>query len=258
MKKTIAFIILSAITVQGMIQAETAHKTEAQTLMSSAYEAYGQNDYTRAVSLYESVLEHGYHSAELYYNLGNSYYRTDQIGKAILNYERALRLRPHDKEAQENLALANSKTFDKIEQLPEFFITRWIRTIENILSPKGWRVAILIFFALSGISWAMFHTSQRYSTRKGYFIAGLIGTTILIVTILFGISSQYHSTHSDKAIVTTQTVTVKSSPEESGIEKFIMHEGAKMTIEDKVSDWYLIEIADGNKGWIRDTEIEII
>lgn len=258
MKKTIALIILSAIAGHSMIYADATHKTEVQSIMTEAYEAYGHNDYNKAVTLYESVLENGYHSAELYYNLGNTYYRTEQIGKAILNYERALKLRPHDKEAQENLALANSKTIDKIDQLPEFFVTRWIRAIENILSPKGWRVAILLLFALTGVSWSMFHTSQRYSNRKSYFLSGGICTILLVITVVFSISSQYHSTHSDKAIITSPMVTVKSSPEESGMEKFILHEGSKITIEDNVGDWYLVKIADGNKGWIHNTEIEII
>lgn len=258
MKKTITLIILLVIAGHIETQAVGTQKKEVQSIMAEAYEAYGQNNYDQAVALYERVLENGYHSAELYYNLGNSYYRTDQIGRSILNYERALRIRPNDKEAKENLALANSKTIDKIEQLPEFFITRWIQAIENIMTPQGWRIAILIFFAVAGMSWAMFHTSQRYSKRKTYFLSGCIGTMLLIVSILFGIGSQYHSTHSDKAIVTSSMTTVKSSPEANGMDKFILHEGAKMTIDDRVEDWYLIEIADGNKGWVQNTEIEII
>lgn len=258
MKKTIAYIILTLCLGIASTHANEISKSACQSTMESAYEAYGQNDYQTAVSLYESVLDAGFHSPELYYNLGNAYYRLNELGKAILNYERALKLRPHDKEAQENLALANSKTTDNIEAIPEFFLNRWMRTIENLLPPQGWRIAILIAFSLAGACWVLFRSAKRYGNRKLYFILGCISTLLLIISSGIGASSQYHSTHSNTAIVTVPAITVKSSPESNSIDKFILHEGAKITIKEEVGEWFLIKIADGNKGWIMNNEIEII
>ena len=158
--KKIAILILLALT------ASTALAQTPQQLMLKGNEAYSHGDYEAAADAYEVILATGLQSAELYYNLGNAYYRQEELGQAILNYERALRLNPHFRDARENLDLCYSKTEDGIESLPQIFLVQWAQAIVNWFSPTGWLVAIIILFALLGALVVIFFVSSDYDWRK--------------------------------------------------------------------------------------------
>ena len=181
-----------------------------------------------------------------------------EMGRAILNYERALTLNPSDKEARENLDLCNSKIQDKISSLPHFFLTRWFQTIQHWFTPTGWLIAILLFTALLCGIVVVFVLSKDYKTRKIMLASSLVALILLIFSITSSISSIHNRNSHNHAIVMIPAAAVKSSPENSSVDKFLLHEGTKVTIEESVGDWYKIALADGNKGWIYNSDVEKI
>lgn len=224
---------------------------------SEADSSYIKGEYQKAIEIYEALVEEGV-SAEIYYNLGNSYYKSDNIGKAILNYERALLLEPGNKDIQANLAIARSKTVDKVEPLPELFFISWTKSIMNQASADGWAKWAITFFLLFLICAFLYVFSKRILLKKICFSLG-------IVFLLFTLASHSFARHQkkvllnrDTAVVLTPSVTIRSTPSESGTALFILHEGRKVTIKDSVGEWKEIMIEDGKVGWINSDNIEII
>ena len=180
--------------------------------------AYMRNDYASAIQIYESLLKKG-EAAEVYYNLGNSYYKADDIAKAILNYERALLLQPGNADIRANLEIARSKTIDKVVSVPDIFFVAWIKSLTNCLSVDAW--------AKLGIVFASEQKSELLDRND--------------------------------AIVLSPSVTVRSTPSESGTGLFVLHEGHKIEIKDNsMREWKEIRLEDGKVGWIPASAIEVI
>ena len=250
--KQIVILILLALT------ASTTFAQTPQQLMQQGNEAYSKGDYDAAVQAYNAILEAGEHSADLYYNLGNAYYRQEELGLAILNYERALRLSPHFRDARENLDLCYSKTEDGIESLPQIFLVQWVQAVVNWFSPTGWLVALIILFALLGALVVIFFVSSDYRWRKHSLFLGILVSLLLLLTVAFTIASHIRFNHHNRAIVTSPMIVVKSSPEAHSIDKMILHEGTPVEIEETLGDWHKIHIANGNTGWVELTDVTII
>ncbi|NMA72907.1 MAG: tetratricopeptide repeat protein [Bacteroidales bacterium] len=229
---------------------ETLSKNEADS-------AYIKGEYQKAIDIYEALLEEGV-AAEVYYNLGNSYYKSDNIGKAILNYERALLLNPSNKDIQANLAIARSKTVDKVEPLPELFFISWTKSIMNQASADGWAKWALTFFLFFLICAFLYVFSRRILLKKISFGLGILFFLFMLASHSFARHQKKVLLNRDTAVVMTPSVTIKSTPSESGISLFILHEGRKVTIKDSVGEWKEIMIEDGKVGWINSNNIEII
>ena len=250
MKKTLILLLLA-----------TALNAAAQTpqqLMQRGNDAYAKGDFVAAAQAYNAVLDAGYESADLYYNLGNVYYRQEEYGLSILNYERALRLKPNFRDAKQNLDLADSKTEDQIAALPEIFLAQWAHSVVTWFSPTGWRICILILLAILGTAVVLFLLSRDYAWRKGALIGGIVTLVFLILCIACTISASVRYNRHNQAIVTAPMAVVKSSPEENSIDKLVLHEGTKVNIEETLGEWHKIQIADGNNGWLQTDEVTII
>lgn len=220
--------------------------------------AYMRNDYASAIQIYESLLQQG-EAAEVYYNLGNSYYKAGEIAKAILNYERALLLQPGSADIRANLEIARSKTVDKVTPIPEIFFVSWIKSLINCLSVDAWAKAGIGFFLLLLASLYLFFFSKQVVGKKIGFIAGV--ACLLLVILCNTFASQQKSTLEvrSKAIVLSPSVTVRSTPSESGTSLFILHEGHKVEIKDgTMNEWKEIRLEDGKVGWVPSSSIELI
>lgn len=229
-----------------------------ESTLKEAEEAYAKEDYTQAIELYESVLKSYGESAMVYYNLGNAYYKAGKVAPAILNYERALLLNPGDSDTRFNLQVARQKTVDKIEPIGEFFLTRWIGTVEDVYSADGWAKWGVASFVLFIGCLVLFFFSKWIRLKKIGFFAGICFLLISLVANLFADSQQDKLLHRADAIVFASTVTVKSSPDASGTDLFILHEGTKVTIKSTLGEWSEIQLEDGNVGWMPSKEIEQI
>lgn len=220
--------------------------------------AYEQGNYKEAVSQWEGVLKDGKESGEVFYNLGNAYYRVGDMAHAVLNYERAHRLMPRDKDTKENLALAYSKIEDKIAKMPQLFVSRWWQALVHAFGIRGWMWVCIVFLALVCVAAAVFFLSHGVAMRKASLATGGV---LLFLLIIFSFAatnlSRDVSLHSE-AIVMSPATVVKSSPDSGGLDKMVLHEGTKVWIEDEAEGWKKIRISDGNTGWLPKKDIEVI
>lgn len=232
--------------------------TMSAVTKAEADSAYVRGDYQQAIKDYEALLKKGA-SSDLYYNLGNAYYRTEHITKAVLNYERALLLSPSDRDIRFNLQMARSKTIDKIIPEQEMFFVTWYRSLINMASVDGWARTALVSLALAIILALVYLFSDRIWLRKVGFFSSVFLIVVFICSNVFAHQQKQQLIHRTGAIVVSSSVTVKSTPAKNGTDLFILHEGTKVTITDgSMKDWKGIRIADGKEGWIETRQIEFI
>ena len=246
------FFSLLFILASALSNAQELTKAQADS-------AYVNNDYASAIYIYEDILANQGESADIYYNLGNSYYKMDNIAKAILNYEKALLLSPGDGDIRFNLELVQSKTVDKIVPISEIFIVTWIKYLTNTLSEKGWSKVGIVTFLLFLTTMALYFFSKRIVLKKIGFISAICMLLICISANIFASKQKNKVQNHGSAIIMTPSVTIKSTPNESGTDLFIIHEGKKVMIKDNtMKEWKEIQLEDGNAGWVPVSVIEVI
>ena len=221
-------------------------------------EAYAKGDYAQAVQCYEAALAAHGESSEVYYNLGNAYYRLNKVAPAILNYERALLLNPGNKDARFNLELAKLKTVDKIDDFDNFFLFDWWRGLQNWRTIGQWSGLAIFFFILFLLCLAGYLFSRKITYKKTAFFTGLAALIFCLFANIFAYTQKQHLTNRNTAIIFAATATIKSTPAGSGTDLFILHEGTKVRITGELGDWLEIETADGNVGWIENDKMQKI
>ena len=220
--------------------------------------AYIRNDFASAIQIYESLLRKG-ESADVYYNLGNSYYKINEIAKAILNYEKALLLQPGNGDIRANLEIARGKTVDKVEVVPEVFFVTWTKALINSMSVDSWAIWGIVSFLLLIVSLYFFIFSKQVVLKKVGFITGIIFLIVVVMANVFASKQKEELLNRDTAIIMSPSVTVRSTPSENGTSLFILHEGHKVNIkDDSMKDWKEIRLEDGKVGWVPVGSIEII
>jgi len=248
MKKLALFLFtIMALTMQAW----GTDKMEADS-------AYIRGDFAQAITLYEELLQDG-ESPEIYYNLGNSYYKADEIGKSILNYERALLLDPGNSDIRANLDIARSKTQDNLVSSPDIFFVVWITSLINTMSVKQWAIWGIVTFILFLAALGIFFFTMSERNKKISFVCGLVLLVISLISNVFAYSQRSRLINRNSGIVLAPSITVRSTPSESGTSLFILHEGSKVGIKDNsMQEWKEIELSDGKVGWIPVSAIEII
>lgn len=227
-------------------------------ILKQANDFYAAGDFANAAIQYEKVLVENGNAPELYYNLGNAYYRTNEIGRSILNYERALRLSPLFEDAKVNLQFANLKVVDNIVQTPSFFLSRWMSGLIKLLTSNQWFIISFIVFIITLICSLIFIFGTTKQLRKNSFYVGSILLVVAILTISFsGIRKSQMESHNE-AIVISGLVVAKSTPDNSGTDLFQIHEGTKVLIKSSLGKWIEIELGNGNIGWVEQLNIERI
>ncbi|WP_277120921.1 tetratricopeptide repeat protein [Bacteroides ndongoniae] len=236
----------------------STEKSGKNITKSGGDSAYIKNDYKSAIQIYEALLEKG-EAAEVYYNLGNCYYKTNDIAKSILNYERALLLDPGNTDIRVNLEMARAKTVDKITPIPDIFFVAWIKSLINCLSVDAWAKCGILFFILFLVAVALFFFSKQASLKKGGFIGGIVFLILVVLSNVFASQQKAVLVNRNAAIVLVPSVTVRSTPSESGTSLFILHEGSKVELKDNsMREWKEIRLEDGKVGWVPTSSIEVI
>ena len=244
-------LVLILFTLHFSLFTSAVTKTEADS-------AYVRGEYQQAIKDYEALLKQGA-SADLYYNLGNAYYRTENITRAVLNYERALLLSPGDGDIRFNLQIAQAKTIDKIVPESEMFFVTWYKSLINLMSVDGWARTALVSLSLVIILLLVYLFSDRLWLRKIGFFGGIVLLLLFVLSNVFAWQQKQNLLFRKGAIVMSPSVTVKSAPASNGTDLFILHEGTKVTIKDgSMKDWKEIRIADGKEGWIESKQLEEI
>lgn len=249
MKKFFTYII--AVMMVSSVFAEDTRFTQANQFFTDA-------KYQEAITSYEDILNSGLESGRVYFNLGNAYYKNGNLPKAILNYERAQLMLPHDKDVKYNLEMVNTQISDKLDTVGEFLVATWFNNFKNSTKSDTWAIISLIAFMITLVSLAFYLFTNNRNIKQISFFAGIILFTLTIVSFNFSANQKHKLTERNTAIIIAPSVTITSSPSLSGTELFILHEGTKVKIIEKVSDFYRIQISDGNEGWASLKSMEII
>jgi len=227
----------------------------AQDAFDAANTAYADGRYEEAATMYQSLLDEQ-PDATLYYNLGNARFKQGELAQAILNYERALRLKPNYKDAQYNLAFAQSRITDNIVE-QDFFLSSWARTVRNNLSERTWWSTSIGLFICALIALLLFLLGRELWLRKTAFHVAWIALLFSLIAGLNAGSLHQRNTLRNEAIITQGVVNVKSSPDRSGTDLFTIHEGTKVTIRETLGEWVNVRVGS-NEGWMKSGYLERI
>lgn len=229
-----------------------------ETLFKKGNEAYNEGDYVKAADQYLEILDKGEHSAELYFNLGNAYYKLNQIAPSIYYYEKALLLRPNDSEIKNNLAYSQNMTLDAIEVLPETGLANLYKRFTGYLSFDQWAKTAVFFMILFVLLYIAFYFF-RYSTRKRIaFIGSLLAILLSIISAVFAFIEHEDFKTDNPAIVFAQESQVKTEPNDRSQQAFVLHEGTKVNVLEELNQWKKISLADGKAGWISSESIKLL
>ena len=243
--------LLLAMICFGGTSAKAVTKNNADT-------EYQKGNYQQAIRDYEEILKNG-ESAEIYFNLGNAYYRTDNITKAVLNYERARLLSPGDDDINFNLQFARSKTIDKITPESEMFFITWYKSLVNFTSVDNWAKTGILCIVMALLLVLLYLFGPQLMLRKIGFFGGLAFFVIFLLSNLFAFQQKQALDNRTGAIIISPSVNIKKTPAKNSADQFVLHEGTRVDIIDKgMTDWRCIRVGDGREGWIETKAIEEI
>ena len=231
---------------------------ELTSVFDEANKLYLQQKYDAAINQYESIIKNGYESGELYFNLGNAYYKTGKLQNAILNYERAKKNLVNDEDVQFNLQLANLRLIDKVEPVPVLFIYQWAEKLLTLFSLKTILTVCYILFFLTLALFSLFLFASTYAQKRYTLLGGMICAVLLMFGIANFTIQSYRESNAEYAIIMADVANIKSAPDRTGGDLFVIHSGLKVQVLDNVNRWRKIRLADGKLGWIPEQEVEII
>ncbi|HOV11122.1 MAG TPA: tetratricopeptide repeat protein [Bacteroidales bacterium] len=246
--------LLVVIIIQGLHLSAADNKD----IIARANQAYTEGKYAEAVELYQQLVKNNFQSSELFYNLGNAYFKTKDYPSALLYYEKAKKLNPSGEKIDFNINVANTKIIDKIEELPQPFYKRWLMGFRQSLSVDTWAIFSLIFLFVFFVAAAIFLVGNTITVRKIFFWVGLVFLMSTLISVINAFYQHRDFQTSREAIIFEPTVNVKSSPDEGSQDIFVIHEGSKVKITDKVGAWIEIRIANGSDGWVPESTVKII
>lgn len=255
-------VVLFFVSSSAVAQSDSLAVTDTPESVLTKQEAdslYDKGLYAEAADTYEAIIANNGVSADLYYNLGNAYYKLDEIARSILNYERALLLNQGDEDIRANLALARGKTVDKVTPPSEMFFVSWWRDFANMVSVDTWAVVAVVSFVLLLLGVAAYLFVEQIIVRKiGFYSAALF----LLLTIVFNLAAMFQRDsimNRTTAIIMQPVVSVKSSPNDAGTDLFLIHTGSKVEIlDDTMTDWAKIKLEEGKEGWVQTDVMAII
>lgn len=234
----------------------------AQTTAEKAAEAYRVGDFGKSIELYESIvaqnLSENKESPEIYYNLGNAYFRNNQVAKSILNYERALLLKPGDSDIRHNLRFARTQIEDKVDVSGNLFFSNLWRNFVNLFDSNTWAIFGIVFFILFLACIAVFLFVRIMWLKKTAFYAGIVFFVFMIFSNTFAFTQKNARIQRNTGVVMAASASIMTSPDNNSKELFRLHEGTKVKLNKTDGNWYEVEIANGSVGWTQKENVEQI
>jgi len=228
-------------------------------LFEKANALYAKNQYKQAADIYNEILKAGYQSAALYFNLGNAHYKQGEVPEAILYYEKAHRLAPGDDDINFNIRLANSKTVDKIDEVPEFFLSRWWNGFILSFSADKLATTAIIFMLIGSAFLIWYFFAIAGGVKKFAFFSSVVFFFVAIGAVVIATSQLSYFDNNKQGIVFTPSVNVKTSPADAVSTAFVLHEGTKVNVlGSNGGGWLKIKLANGNEGWIKAADVKEI
>ena len=252
--KVVAVLVLLGFPMSGF-----AADAYVDSLFNAASAAYSEGQWAEAAGTYTAIENLGLESPALYCNMGNAWFKSGDVAKAMLYYERALKLDPSYDDARYNIAVISDFIQDRIEPVPEFILKTWTRDLCYILDSDTWAVISLIFLAAVAVSLLLLFLSSSLALRRTGFFSAIAAFLLTVMSVSFAFWQKADYSRKDGAVIMVPVVSVKSSPSsDTSTDLFILHEGTKVIILDEVGDWRNIELADGRQGWMKSSDMEII
>ncbi len=224
--------------------------SQEEQYFDEATAAYNNGEYNLAIDKYQAIVSQGKHSAELYFNLGNCYYKLDQIGPSIYYYEKARLLDPKDTEILNNLRFAQNMRLDAIEEMPKTAMARLHDTVVLAFSFDQWATLAVIMVMLFVLGYIIYYLLSSATQKRIAFITGTLALILAFCSVALAYFAYQDFQKKNPAIVFEREVAVTSEPNERSEKVFVLHEGTKVNILDTLQDWHKIKIADGQTGWL--------
>jgi tetratricopeptide (TPR) repeat protein len=243
------------ITVSLFCFSTMAHSND---LLKKAEKAYDLKHYKESIESYEKLVNDGYKSYQLYFNLGNAYYRNNDLGKAIYYYELARKAEPNDEDVRINLGIASAKTIDKIDSKENFFISAVRTNVLSSFSTTAWAWLTIVFFSGAAVLFFAFVNSTRLLVKRISFLLSCLFLLSFFITYFLGYSAVKARYENKFAIILAKEIKIMNEPTALAKVKFSLHEGTKIRVIENNSDWLLIKLDNGNEGWVKITEVGII
>lgn len=231
---------------------------EPQSLFQEANQKYNEKQFHEAIELYETIADQNYQSPELFYNLGNAYFKLEKLAPAILNYERAKRLDPNNEDILFNIKLANLRVADRLESSPDLFFINWVNKMVHGRSPNGWtRIAVILLWVAFAMG-IVYLSVNIPAVRKIAFVAAFFFMFLSFLSIYLTYNQIDYEENNRFAIVFSTNSYVKSAPDEESVDIFILREGVKVELLGEENGWGKIKLQDGKIGWIKQEDVEVI
>lgn len=248
--------MIKKICILFFVVSNVVFSQTSDELFTKANALYKDGKYKDAIELYQQIKDKGNVSSELYYNLGNAYYKLNKVASTIYNYEKALKLNPSNTDARNNLVFAKRLTLDRIEALPKSAFQRFNEKILQKLSYNNWATLAILFSILGSVLFLLFYFANISSKKRLFFIISMVSFLLLIVSLTITYQQYKQSKNNIEGIIFTNEVSVQNEPTKNSDEAFTLHEGTKVLILDTVDNWKKIKLADGKIGWLLSKNIK--
>lgn len=256
MNSTIRYILIFLFISLNANEAVAQETSKEKFNLGVTY--FTSGSYKEALQVWIDIYNTGYRSASLDYNIGNAYFKLNSIPDAILFYERAYLFNPADENINYNLQIARTLIVDRFQEIPELFFVRWFNFVSLFLSTNSWAKISISSFIICLLLLCLYIYSSKYRHKVIGFWLALLFFILSIASFTFTVRNKSLVYDSHKAIILSPLVSGKSSPDNSGTDLFVLHEGTKVTVEDEVGEWLEIRLSDGNKGWVPVNSLNII
>lgn len=247
----ILFLLIGCFTSQ-------LHADENTSRFQEGNQLFQKKEYQAALNIYQAILSSGYENGPLYYNIGNCYYKLNDIGHAILNYERALKFMPNDDDLKNNLAITQLNIVDQITPRPTFILFRIVSGILFFFPKPILLILLAIFYIISMGALILWLTNRNINFRQWGSKISLLSGILCIVTALLLLGQWQNEKNRVEGIIMVPSVEVKGSPNDSGVDVFTLHTGTKVRLDQQTADWTEIILEDGKVGWVKKDILEII
>jgi len=227
-------------------------------LLDSANSAYAKGNFEKASSSYEEIIKMGYEAPEVYFNLGNTYFKMDKIGMSVLNYERAKKLAPYDEDLNFNLKMVNQRTLDKIEPMPKLFLEEWWDNLRSMQSERTWGIRSIAAFIIALFFLGVFITSNKLFTKQLGFWLSILFVAFSVGLFFVSKSSYNNMVNQNTAVILSTSAEIKNAPSETGKKLFILHEGTKVAAPETQGEWVRIKLSSEKVGWVKRSTLEFI
>jgi tetratricopeptide (TPR) repeat protein len=245
-------IYIATFLLTGLIFAQN------ETRFEQGNKLYNEGNYEEAIVKYESILNNGKHSAELYFNLGNAHYKLNHIAPSIYNYEKALLLKPNDQEIKNNIGFARNMTIDAIETIPEVGFSKFVKNASKTMSFEQWGISAIALVVLFVVLFLTYYFAYSSGRKRLAFIGSMVTLILSFIALAFAYHNYGLMETNRPAIVFAEETQVKSEPNLRSNEAFVLHEGTKVQVLDTLNNWKKIKLADGKTGWIPQDDIKLL